>query len=105
MKVVERFIDLGERDGIHTKLVIDHGVVIDFVVVQISEISGEAHQLVRYDCSHGYVHKDCLYARDGRKEELPDRPFDELYEMCVREVKSEWKNYRSQYLRNRWGNL
>ncbi len=105
MKIVEKFEPLSETDGIYTKLVIDHGMVIDFVVAQISEFGEQKFQVVRYDTAHGYAHKDCLYLSGMVKELLPDRPFDDLYGMCIKEIKSEWRNYQSQYLRNHWGTL
>jgi hypothetical protein len=103
MKIAEKLELLSETDNIYIRIVTDHGMITDFVIAQVSEFGEEKCQVVRYDTAHGYAHKDCLYLSEKVKELLPDRPFDELFEMCVREVKSEWKNYRSQYMRNRWG--
>lgn len=100
MKVVERIVPLSDCDSLYTKLCIEHGCVMDFVVVQKSCIGGSWHQIVRYDCSHGAPHKDCLYEARLRKEALADKPMDTLWAMAKDEVKREWKNYKSRYAKN-----
>jgi len=101
MKLVETTERLGDEDVLYTKMELSHGALLSFTVVQISQMGEERYQIVRYDCAHGYAHKDCLYEPARRKEELPDRPLDELCNGAREEIKREWKNYRSRFMRNR----
>jgi|GEM_PF-866802 len=100
MKIITDVRPLSRSDSVYTKLTVDHGVIVEFAVVQIADINGQTHQIVRYDCSHGYAHKDCLYTRAQRKERLPERPFDELFRMAIKEVEKEWQRNKSLYMRN-----
>lgn len=100
MKVVETTERLSDEDVLYTKIELSHGMVLRFTVVQISQIGERGYQVVRYDCAHRYAHKDCLYETKNRKEELPDRPLDELFNEAREDIKREWKNYRSQFMRN-----
>ncbi|MBN2517299.1 MAG: hypothetical protein JXB14_00480 [Candidatus Altiarchaeota archaeon] len=100
MKIAQKTEILSETDTIYREFKVERGVIMGFVVVQIAFIDGERHQIVRYDCSHGYAHKDCLYERKARKEELPDRPLDELYKMAKEEIRGNWKHWKSLYIKN-----
>jgi hypothetical protein len=101
MKVIEKTDALDEHDFLHTKFIVDHGNIIGFAVIQIALIKGDKHQIVRYDCSHGYAHKDCSYEKAMRKEALPNRPLDELFNMAKEEIRLNWQNWKSEYLRNK----
>jgi hypothetical protein len=101
MRIVETSDKLSDEDEIFIRMELSHGMIMGFAVVQVSEINGAEHQIVRYDCSHGYAHKDCLYEARNRKEELPDKPLDELCNEAIGEIRREWKNYRSRFMRNR----
>lgn len=97
MKVVQKTELLSETDSIYSEFKVDHGAITGFAVVQIALIEGVRHQVVRYDCSHGYAHKDCLYERKTMKEELPDRPLDELYSMALEEIRRNWMHWKRLY--------
>jgi len=101
MKIVETSDKLSDEDEVFVRMELSHGMTSSFTVIQISEINGQRCQVVRYDCAHGYAHKDCLYDLSNKKEELPDRPLDELCNEAREDIKREWKNYRSQFMRNR----
>ena len=57
--------------------------------------------MIRFDCEHGFAHKDIMYEKKPRKEKLPDLSFKELANMAIDEIEQNWKQYKSQYMRNR----
>jgi hypothetical protein len=46
---------------------IEKGKIIDMVVQYESFINSSWHIIIRYDCSHGFFHRDVIYP-NGRKE-------------------------------------
>ena len=58
------------------------------------------HPVVRYDTSHGYAHKDLMYA-DGRKEKI-SLLFTDL-NICLtyaeNDLRANWKFYRERFLK------
>ena len=69
MRVVEYVVLLGNdgrRRVRHTRV---GGNVTEFMVQYEVFVEGKWHEVVRYDTSHGYAHKDLIHA-DGRKEKV-----------------------------------
>jgi len=78
----------------------ERGQVID-VVVQYEAKFGEKWQpIVRYDCSHGFFHRDVIFP-GGKKEkyplEIPDLKTALLY--AEQDIKDRWRWYRNRYKR------
>ena len=88
-----------ETDYIRINLIKEGGRIVDFQVVYYTVIGGKNHQVVRYDCCHGYPHRDSLYTNPPKKEELPKRPLNELVKDAVYEIKGGWETYKRKYMR------
>ena len=76
----------------------DKGGVVDFKVMYYIMIDGKEHQIIRYDCSHGFAHKDILYTNPPVKESMPQLPYDKLLDIAEEDIKNNWKEYRSKYM-------
>jgi hypothetical protein len=76
----------------------DRGRVTKFVVQLEVEIRGEWKPVVRYDCSHKFVHRDS-YNLNGRqrKEEL-DLSYEEALTFADEDIDENWERYRSTFL-------
>mgnify|MGYP001070575257 CR=1 FL=1 len=98
MKVIQDIEVLSESDDMLRELTVDKGKVISFVAVSLMVIGGVRHQIARYDCSHGYVHKDCFYEKTPSKERLPDRSLKELYKMASEVNVTKGKSWRVKYI-------
>ena len=62
-----KFISKQENEGLRIKIIIEKGNVYDIVVQYESLIRGKWVSFVRYDCTHGFFHRDILNP-DGSKE-------------------------------------
>lgn len=56
--------------------------------------------IVRYDCSHGFFHKDVMYP-DGSKEKT-EMTFDSLKnasQYASQDLKDRWEWYKERYIK------
>jgi len=100
MKVVEYVAPLGfdgRRRVRHTRF---EGKVTEFMVQYEIFVKGKWYEVVRYDTSHGYAHRDLMHA-DGRKEKV-EMLFKDL-NICLtyaeNDLRANWKNYRERFLK------
>jgi len=76
----------------------DKGRVINFAVQLEAEVKGEWKPVVRYDCSHKFVHRDG-YNLSGRqrKEEL-NLNYEEALTLADEDIDENWERYRTAFL-------
>jgi len=63
-------------DELVVEMEVEKSKIVDFKVMYNTIIEGKEHQIVRYDCAHGYAHKDILYEKPKRKETMADIEYD-----------------------------
>ena len=87
-------------DGRSLKIETERGNVVDIVVQYEAKFDEEWHPIVRYDCSHGFLHRDVMWP-GGKKEkyplDIPDLKTALLY--AEQDIKDRWKWYRDRYRR------
>lgn len=86
-----KYLDDHHQELLRFRILIDKGKIFDFVVQDESYISGKWHNIVRYDCSHGFFHRDLLFPK-GVKEK---------HEISITSLK-DGLNYAEQYIKDRW---
>ncbi|MBM3403405.1 MAG: hypothetical protein FJY10_00745 [Bacteroidetes bacterium] len=103
MNKVEYFIELGiqKMDRLRFRFNKDKGKIVD-LVVQFEILYEEKWKVVvRYDCSHGFFHRDII-SPDGSKEkkviEVPDLTYALLF--ARQDIEDRWKWYKEQFLKN-----
>lgn len=76
-----------------------YGKVVRLDVVQYeAEIGGEWLALVRYDCAHGYLHRDIIMPDDSReKSRVPVADLTEALDLAIEELERQWQFYRRAY--------
>ncbi len=88
------------EDRLRMKIETDKGQVVDVMVQYEAKLKGKWHALVRYDCSHGFLHRDVMFP-DGTKEkvplDIPDLKTALLY--AEQDIKDRWQWYRDRYKR------
>jgi len=87
-------------DRLRINIGTEKGRVIDLVVQYEAKFDREWHPIVRYDCSHGYLHRDVLFP-GGKKEkyplDIPDLKAALLY--AEQDIRDRWRWYRDRYRR------
>jgi len=100
MRAVEYLVSLGidgRRRVRHAKI---RGKITEFMVQYELFVEEKWHEVVRYDTSHGYAHRDLIHA-DGRKEklELFFRDLNICLTYAENDLRANWKNYREKFLK------
>lgn len=75
------------------------GHIVKFSV-QLEVYVGNAwKEVLRYDCSHDFVHKDC-YNIQGRKRKIAMRlDYEEALTYADEDLDENWEVYRERFLR------
>ena len=69
-KMFTKMISPSGNDRLRIKINTEKGKVVDMVVQYEAKFNEEWHQIVRYDCSHGFLHRDVMFP-NGKKEKHP----------------------------------
>ncbi len=98
----EFFIFLGTqfKDRIRVHFLKDKGKILDLIIQYEASINGKWVAIVRYDCAHGFFHRD-LILPNGDKEkkviEAPDLKYAFLF--ARQDLEDRWEWYKEQYVK------
>lgn len=95
-----RYLDDDSIERIRIRFKTDKGKFI-FVVIQYeSYIKNKWTEIVRYDCAHGYFHRDILYPNgEKEKEVISIDNLKDAYNYAEQDIKDHWQFYRERYLK------
>ena len=100
IKEFESYLDKAGNERLRIKLQLDKSELIDVVYQYESFIDGKWITVVRYDCAHGFFHRDTLMP-DGSKEkqviEIDDLKTASKY--AEQDLKDRWEWYRDKYIK------
>ncbi|MCL0089591.1 hypothetical protein M1O54_04480 [Dehalococcoidia bacterium] len=100
MKEFVKIISPSGEDALRMRIRTEKGKVMDIVVQYEAKFGEDWHPIVRYDCSHGFFHRDIMFP--GGKEEkyplnIPDLKTALVY--AEQDIKDRWNWYRDRYQR------
>ncbi len=82
------------------RITVENGKVVDIVVQYETLIEGKWDAIVRYDCAHGFLHRDAIYPNGDKEKQVME--FDNL-EMALtyaeQDFKDRWEFYKNRYLK------
>lgn len=92
-------IDNFGNERIRIKLTINKGKLIDLVFQYESLINNIWKEIVRYDISHGYFHRDFIYP-NGEQEKTRINIIDlkTAATYAEQDLEAKWKFYKYKYL-------
>jgi hypothetical protein len=96
----ETILDKFGHDRIRVRLKTQINELVDEVYQYESFINNKWEPIVRYDCAHGFFHKDVLYP-NGKKEKT-EMAFDSLKiasQYAAQDIKDRWEWYKERYLK------
>jgi len=99
-KEFTKMISSSEDDRLRLKIETKKGKVVDIVVQYEAKFNKEWHPIVRYDCSHGFLHRDVMLPGGKREKyplDIPDLKIALIY--AEQDIKDRWKWYRDRYRR------
>ena len=96
----ETILNKSGNDRLRVRLKTQGKELIDVVYQYESFIDNFWTPVVRYDCAHGFFHKDVLYPK-GVKEKT-EMTFDSLKtasQYAAQDLKDRWEWYKERYIK------
>lgn len=76
----------------------ERGRVVQFVVQLEVKVEDQWKPVVRYDCSHRFVHRDSYGVSGRQKKEELDLSYEEALTFADEDIDDNWEQYRSTFL-------
>ncbi len=92
IKEFTKIISPSDEDRLRMKIETERGKVVGIVVQYEAKLDDNWHSIIRYDCSHGFLHRDVMLP-GGKKEkyplDIPDLRNALLY--AEQDIKDRWQ--------------
>jgi hypothetical protein len=98
----EFYIYLGTRfkDRIRIHFKKDKGQVLDVMLQYETIINKKWIAIVRYDCAHGFFHRDLLQPNGDKEKKVIDIPNLKFgFTFARQDLEDKWEWYKEQYLK------
>jgi hypothetical protein len=95
-----KYLDKHSNERIRMRITVENGKVVDVVIQYESMIEGKWNSLVRYDCAHGFFHRDVLFPNGDKDKQVIE--FDNLEAALTyaeQDLKDRWEFYRNRYIK------
>jgi hypothetical protein len=91
-------LEENEEERLRMEFVTVKGKVKDLVVQYESLLNNEWIAIARYDCSHGFFHRDTM-KKNGlrRKKVIRVSNLNEALNYALADIKINWKSYKDSY--------
>ena len=102
MKEVKFITDLDKlgNDRMRVKLKVERGELLDVVYQYESFIKNKWIPIVRYDCFHGFFHKDIMMPNgDKEKHEIIIDNLKSASKYAEQDLKDRWEWYKERYIK------
>jgi len=102
MKTIEfiSYLDILKTNRIRVRLVTENGNLQDIMFQYETFISGEWTAIVRYDCAHGFFHRDILLPDGGKeKQTIEIETLKKASHYAEQDLKNRWEWYRERYIK------
>ena len=96
----QTFLDADELERLRIKIHTDKGRILDIVVQYESFLNNKWIPIIRYDCSHGFFHRDVMRP-DGEKEKqtIQITVLQDALNYAEQDIKDRWEFYKERYLK------
>lgn len=95
-----KYLDKFSSERIRMRITVENGKVVDIVVQYETLIRGKWHAIVRYDCEHGFFHRDVLFPNGDKDKQVIE--FDNLETALTyaeQDLKDRWGFYKKRYIK------
>ncbi len=102
MNEKEFYIYLGNqyKDRIRVRFIKDKGKIINLVVQFEIIIKNKWLGIVRYDCSHGFFHRDIISPKGDKEKKAIDVPdLKYAFSFARQDIEDKWEWYKEQFLK------
>ncbi|MDR0231434.1 MAG: hypothetical protein LBI82_04870 [Dysgonamonadaceae bacterium] len=102
MKKIEfiSYLDNIEQNRIRVRLITQNGELKDVMFQYETLINEEWIAIVRYDCSHGFFHRDILSPNgDKEKQSIEIQSLKQASQYAEQNLKDKWEWYHERYIK------
>ena len=94
------FLDADGLKKLRIRFHSDKGKILNVVVQYESFINNKWVPIIRYDCSHGFFHRDVIYpGREKQKQTINITNLEDALNYAEQDIKDRWEFYRDRYLK------
>ena len=96
----ESILDKLGNDRLRVRLKVEKGELIDVVYQYEAFIDDEWIPIVRYDCDHGFFHRDILRPTgDKEKQEITIDNLKSASKYAEQDLKDRWEWYKERFIK------
>lgn len=99
-KEFELFLDKNEVERLRVRMKIENGELIDVVFQYESFIGNKWYPIVRYDCAHGFFHRDTMKPNGDKEKQVIEIPnLKDAAKYAEQDLKDRWEWYRERFIK------
>jgi len=99
-KEFTKIISADGTDRLRVRIITGKGVVQDVVVQYEAKLKEHWHPIVRYDCSHGFFHRDIMNPKgENEKKVIPIHNLKDALTFAEQDILDRWEWYKEKYRR------
>lgn len=102
MKEIEFIIhlDYHRLNRLRVRLITENGELIDVMYQYESSINNKWIAIVRYDCAHGFFHRDIMMPNGFKeKKSIEIGSLKNASEFAKQDIKKRWEWYKEKYIK------
>jgi len=93
-------ISIDGNDRLRIRIGTRKGQVINIMVQYEANIAGAWREIVRYDCAHGFLHRDVILPKGKmEKQPLSIANLSDALQYAEQDIKDRWQWYKERYIR------
>lgn len=93
-------LSLEGEDRLRIKIEVEKGTVKDVVAQYESKIKDKWYPIVKYDCSHGFFHRDLLNSKGEKtKQIIQIQNLKDALTYAEQDIKDRWEWYKERFKR------
>jgi hypothetical protein len=94
----QKFLDEDENERLRIKIHSEKGKLTDIVIQYESFINNKWNPIVRYDCSHGFFHRDIMKPNgDKEKQLISITSLKDALNYAEQDIKDRWEFYKERF--------
>jgi hypothetical protein len=99
-KEFELFLDKNGVERLRVRMKIENGELIDVVFQYESFVENKWYPIVRYDCAHGFFHRDTMKPNGDKEKQVIEIPnLKDAAKYAEQDLKDRWEWYRERFIK------
>ena len=95
------YLDNQQLNRLRVRLITENGELIDVLYQYESFINNNWVAIVRYDCAHGFFHRDVIMPNgDKEKKSIEIDSLKNASKYAEQDLKDRWEWYKEQFIKS-----